>query len=132
MRQERLRFGVRKMKTEMKFKMRLLILLNLVCMLSACQTINFTNGQAQNPSIGLANTNFNEWHHDGIFDLVEYSKPVSLNEKCGDKTWDHVTVQKGIFQIIARIATNALTFGFAGILWDPWDAHVECRASSKN
>lgn len=62
-----------------------------------------------------------EWHHTGVFGLVEFSAPIDLSDRCpggASAQWQTTQIQQTFLQGLAQ----ALTWGF----YSPWDVNVQC------
>jgi hypothetical protein len=83
---------------------------------SGCSTIYFHNGG----QTGYA-TEESEWHHDGVFGLVEFSDPVNMSARCEDSKhgWDTVKTE--------RTFLNGLVSGLTWSLYDPWEVSMSCN-----
>jgi hypothetical protein len=82
---------------------------------SACSTMYFHNGTGQ---MMVENE---EWHHDGILRLVEFSSPVDMNDRCEGKEWSTIKNEKTFVQGLV----GALTYG----IYDPWQVEYACASS---
>jgi hypothetical protein len=89
-----------------------LLVLSLFVLTSACSTIYFHNGSSDS-------VDHDEWHHDGILALVEFSPPVDLNERCEGKSWGTVETQRSFLNWLA----GTFTFG----IYDPWMVSYSCK-----
>ena len=83
--------------------------------LAGCSTIHLHNSKS-----GGGRT-AEEWHHDGILGLVEFSDPVDLSNRCPGG-WNTVTTQRTFVQGLV----GTITFG----LYDPWNAKYTCAEGS--
>jgi hypothetical protein len=80
--------------------------------LAGCSTMHFTNGpRAEAYPYG-------EWHHGGIFDLVEFSDPVDLQARCEGDGWQSVKVEKSFTNGLADLVTYNL--------YDGWTVEYAC------
>ncbi len=84
-----------------------------------CSTIHFQNGQSSMPREKAS-----EWHHTGIFTLVEFSDPVDLNDRCRGKSWDTVTTKRTFINGLAG-SIDSILIGVD--LWEPWTVEYSCR-----
>ena len=74
----------------------LFILLVSLIILPSCYTIHFTKEEIPN------SYEHSQWHHIGLFGLMEFSKPINLKETCPEDSWDGVRVQQGFVQALAK------------------------------
>ncbi len=86
----------------------------LMSLFSGCSTIYFENGSRVSQ-----NLEYTEWHHDGIFELVEFSDPVNMNERCDGKSWTAIRVEETFIQ--------GLISGVTYSLYNPWDVAYSCQ-----
>lgn len=96
----------------------LFLALFLSLMLSACHTMHFKRA-ASSPTLpsDTVGAQFDNWHHVGIFHLVEFSDPVTMASKqC--RGWDSVIVERGIL--------HGLVGGITWGLYAPWNADMRC------
>jgi len=84
---------------------------------SGCGTIYIHNGNTSSEVTQL------EWHHDGILDLVEFSKPVDLSQRCKNKEWKTVKIEKSALCVVVDIAEAFVV----GNLYDPWIVETSCK-----
>lgn len=83
---------------------------------SGCHKIYYHNG---GPAVAnKASAQYNEWHHDGVFGLVEFSEPVNLKTRC-QKGWDTVETENSFLTGLV----SGLTYG----LYTPREANVVCK-----
>lgn len=94
--------------------MRNLLLLVLALNLGACSTIQFSQTDTYSPVV----TNEN-WHHGGIFGLVEFSNPENLDHACDGKELKTFTVEKSFLQ--------GFVGGITYSLYSPWNAAFSCN-----
>ena len=84
--------------------------------LSGCHKIYYHNGGQM-----IANKNdaqYSEWHHDGVFGLVEFSDPVDLKARC-ERGWSTVETENSFLTGLVSGATYAL--------YTPRMANVVCK-----
>ena len=82
-----------------------------------CSTIYFHNSSNAMPD-------HEEWHHDGLLGLVEFSPPVDLNERCEGRDWETVKTEKTFLNgLVSTVAGSA-----AGRLYDPWEVAYACQS----
>jgi hypothetical protein len=93
-------------------KLRIFVSLAFFAAASSCSTIYFHNGSQ-------TYVDHDEWHHDGIIRLVEFSSPVNLNERCEGKNWGTVKTEESFLNWLA----GAFTFG----IYDPWTVSYSCK-----
>lgn len=91
---------------------RVVVLTALIVGAGGCSTLHFDNGDAD------TEYRYREWHHGGIFDLVEFSPPVEMRERCGGKDWRSVKVEKSF--------TNGLADGVSYNFYDGWTVEYDC------
>lgn len=90
-------------------------LLSALFLSSACSTIYFHNGSAQEkiPEEGGI-------HHIGILGFVEFSKPVDLKSSCsGSDRWHSVKTQNTVLTGAMGKLTNGM--------YSPWDIDISCK-----
>lgn len=80
--------------------------------LAGCSTMHFTHGER------AGDYTFSEWHHGGIFDLVEFSDPVDLQARCDGGDWQSVKVEKTFTNGLADVVTYNL--------YDGWMVEYAC------
>ena len=84
---------------------------------TGCHKIYFHNGGAM-----VANKNaalVNEWHHDGVVGIVEFSDPVNLKRYCAEKGWSAVETENSFLTGLVSVVTYAL--------YTPREANVVCK-----
>lgn len=94
----------------------LILLAAILLGTSACNTIIIKNGA--NASTAMTHE---EWHHIGILGLVEYSKPVDLNETCNGKGWNSVQTRTGPLQVLIGALPYVSTF------YTPEEVQISCK-----
>jgi hypothetical protein len=99
----------------MKYKA--IIFFSCLFVFNSCATIYLHNGDTPSEVEIL------EWHHGGIFDLVEFSKPVDLSQRCSNKEWQTVKIEKSPLCVLVDIAEAFLI----GNLYDPWIVETSCK-----
>ena len=82
-----------------------------------CSTIYFHQGSNKDTSV-----DHDEWHHDGILRLVEFSPPVDMANRCEGKNWSNIKVEKsflnGLATILRRIRLrSAIATAFLASVW---------------
>ena len=92
------------------------IIILAVIFLNGCHTIHIKNG----PVASYANQK-KEIHHIGIFDLVEYSRPVNLELRCSNNSWDSVTTRTNVWQVFLGLAP------YVGAAWSPEEVGIVCK-----
>ncbi|OFZ72681.1 MAG: hypothetical protein A3K03_06300 [Bdellovibrionales bacterium RIFOXYD1_FULL_44_7] len=93
----------------------ILFFVSIVFGVSGCATMYFHNGDAKKDVAYM-----NEWHHDGVFRLVEFSPPVDLAQRCEKETWKTIKIEQTFVQgLVQAISYN---------LYDPWDVNYYCSA----
>ena len=80
---------------------------------SGCSTIYFHKGSSD------STTEMNEWHHNGILRLVEFSDPVDMANRCAGKGWETIKVEKGFIHGFVGSLTNGW--------YDPWSVSYSCK-----
>ena len=86
--------------------------------LSGCTTIYFHRGASE-----THRTDMQEWHHDGILELVEFSDPVAMNSRCENKPWQTIKVEKDALKVLI----TGVTWGW----YDPWDVSYQCGSTGR-
>ena len=101
-------------------KNKLIAALLLIFILSGCHTMHFKKTPASPKlSSDAVGAQVDNWHHIGIFHLVEFSDPMTKAAKqCKD--WDSAIVEYGFVNGLV----GGLTFG----LYSPWNADMKCRS----
>ena len=61
---------------------------------------------------------FSEWHHGGIFRLVEFSEPVDLEDRCGGQPARSHTVEQGFLNGLA----SSVSYG----IYEGWTVEIDC------
>lgn len=95
----------------------------LVCALSVvaiavsgCHKIYYHNG---GPSVANKTAaNYNDWHHDGVFGIVEFSDPIDLKKYC-ERGWNTVETENSFLTGLVSV----LTYG----LYTPREANLVCK-----
>lgn len=91
-----------------------LFMLVIALFASGCSTMYFHNGTKSGKQV----MNQEEWHHDGILRLVEFSAPVDMASRCS-KGWDTLMVE----QTFVQGFVSGLTSG----MYDPWNVEFGCK-----
>ncbi len=86
--------------------------------MTGCSTIYFQR-DAQTTS-----TQYEEWHHDGILGLVEFSDPVDMNQRCNGSSWKTIKTEETFVQGLVR--------GVTWSLYDPWMVSYSCNKTASN
>ena len=91
-----------------------------ICMLAAtalsgCYKISFNNGPVSTQQAFREG----EWHHNGVFGLVEFSEPVDMKNRCDGKNWSTVKTHMTFIQ--------GLVSGVTYSLYNPWDVAYSCK-----
>ena len=112
----------------------LLSLLFLIVFSVSCQTIHYTN-KAEVP----AHYSHTQWHHIGLLGLLEFSPPVNVKARCGNKGWKAVRTQRNILQTVAGVVASAIAsrilemvhpiLGPFSSVYTPEEASVSCKSS---
>ena len=97
--------------------MLVLAALFVTSMVTGCHKIYYHNGGSL--VANKATANVNEWHHDGVFGLVEFSEPVDLKRYCAGKGWSTVETENSFLTGLV----SAVTYG----LYTPREANVICK-----
>ncbi len=97
---------------------KILLLVLLATLLSGCWSMHLDNGSGRSHR-----GDYSEWHHGGIFRLVDFSRPVDLNDRCSGKEWQSVYIRKSFLNGLADVA-GAL---FLVPLYDGWTVDVTCE-----
>jgi hypothetical protein len=92
------------------------VILILAISLAGCQTINVQNGPDASK-----NYTQDEWHHIGIADLVEYSDPVDLRNRCNGKDWSAVRTRQSVGQVFLGLVP------YLGFFWSPREVAIACK-----
>ena len=89
----------------------------IASLLSGCHQIYYHNGGplVSNKDAALVN----EWHHDGILGLVEFSSPVDLNRYCSSSGWSAVQTENSFLTGLV----SAIAYG----VYTPRQANVVCK-----
>jgi len=92
-------------------------LLSLMSVTTGCHKIYYHNGGplVANKSAALVN----EWHHIGVFGLVEFSEPVPLTRYCNEKSWSAVETENSFLTGLVSVVTYGL--------YTPREANVVCK-----
>ena len=83
---------------------------------SGCSKIYYHNGGA--PVSNKSAATYQDWHHDGVLGLVEFSDPVDLKARC-QKGWDTVETENSFLTGLVGAVTNSL--------YTPREANVVCK-----
>ena len=112
---------------------RIFFLLLLAFSFLSCHTIHFVNSGESAAAAGALHDSA-EWHHIGIFGLVEFSPPVDVQEICGDRGWRSVRSQTNIAQgAVRHVAPGILNYINAGLgpalsfIYTAEEASVFCK-----
>jgi hypothetical protein len=100
---------------------KILLSLLLATLLSGCWSMHLDNGSDHSQRHSEWDPH-SEWHHDGIFRLVEFSKPVNLHDRCSGKEWKSVYIRKSFLNVLADVAVALLA-----PLYDGWTVDVTCE-----
>ncbi len=84
---------------------------------TGCHKIYYHNGgpMVANKDAALVN----EWHHDGVLGLVEFSEPVDLKTYCSGRGWSTVETENSFLTGLV----SGVTYG----LYTPRMANVVCK-----
>ncbi|NOY26471.1 MAG: hypothetical protein GXP62_11415 [Oligoflexia bacterium] len=88
---------------------------------SGCYKIDYVAG----PSNPMPQST--QWHHIGIFGLIEFSAPVRLDQICPNgfaRVHNEISVVNGL----AMLAVNAVTVGTLGWAYQPHTVQVYCSS----
>lgn len=88
-------------------------LLAFAISLSACHTIHFT--KSNDTAVEFTTQ---QWHHTGIFGLVEFSEPYNVKEVCEGKDWTLIETDRKFLQGFI----SGLTYN----LYSPVNIAVNC------
>lgn len=94
---------------------KLLIIASII--MSGCTTIYFDNGE-QDKTVPVQK----KWHHNYLFSLIEGSKPVNLDNECGEKEWSSVKTELSFINGLAGGAVNTV-----GPIWYPKTVEISCK-----
>ena len=95
---------------------RILVILFVLYGVTACQKIHFVNGDAD---IRVDST---EWHHVGVFGIMELSRPIDFQERCeGD--WNSITSKATFVDWLAGSVDNLVGLD----IWQPWTVQYSCK-----
>jgi hypothetical protein len=84
---------------------------------TGCHKIYYHNGGPLLANKAAANVN--EWHHDGVLGLVEFSEPVDLKRYCGEKGWSTIETENSFLTGLVSVVTYGL--------YTPREANVVCK-----
>jgi hypothetical protein len=100
--------------------MRSLFVLGALLLASAvtgCHKIYYHNG---GPLVAnKAAATVNEWHHIGVFGLVEFSEPVDLKRYCSSRGWSAVETETSFLSGLVTVLIPHL--------YTPREANVVCK-----
>ncbi|MCX7674324.1 MAG: hypothetical protein N2Z70_00665 [Bdellovibrionaceae bacterium] len=85
-----------------------------VATITSCHTIHLRNGNNANTKYEYEN-----FHHIGIFSLVEFSDPVVPQRICRG-SWDSVRTRTGPLQILVRLVPYVSSF------YSPEEVAIAC------
>ena len=90
----------------------------ILALLGGCTTIHFDQNEpvAANPSREHSN-----WHHNMVFALIEVSKPVDLQKKCGANGWSSVKTEETFLNGLVG------SIPYVAWIWSPKTATVQCK-----
>ncbi len=84
---------------------------------TGCHKIYYHNG---GPLVANKNAaTVNEWHHDGVFGLVEFSEPVDLKRYCSNKGWSTIETENSFLSGLVSVMTWSI--------YTPREANVVCK-----
>jgi hypothetical protein len=83
---------------------------------SGCHKIYYHNGGQAVANKAAAQ--YNDWHHDGVLGLVEFSEPINLKARC-EKGWDAVETENSFLTGLVSV----FTYG----LYTPREANIVCK-----
>lgn len=93
-----------------------LLAMVLSMILTGCHTMHFT----QNGQIGSYTEEKTEkYHHQLIYELIELSQPVDVNEYCSDNNWQSVKTERSF--------VNGLIGMLGGAIYQQTSAAVACK-----
>jgi hypothetical protein len=71
-----------------------------------------------------------EWHHNGIYSLVEFSAPVDLASLCSGSKWAEVTTKVTFLNGLVGSVDNILPIPVD--LWSPQDVEWACGEGAED
>lgn len=89
------------------------LVLAAVLPVTGCHKIYFHSTADRDTTVATG-----EWHHIGIFDLVEFSPPVEMGKRCDGRKWSTVKTSRPFVQGLV----HAVTYG----LYGPLEVAYEC------
>ena len=96
-----------------------LLIALVIVFATGCSTIKFTNGTETSKPYQTQ-----EWHHIGIFELVEFSSPVDIAKTCEGKGWQSVQTRRGPLQVLVSLGLGLFA---AGAAYGPYETAVACN-----
>lgn len=92
-------------------------ILSIILLAAAgCHKIYYHNG---GPSVAnKSNAQYQEWHHGGVFGLVEFSDPVDLKSHCKNG-WNTIETENSFL--------TGLVSGVTYSLYTPRSANLVCK-----
>ena len=122
----------------MKFKFLAILSIMFLC---SCYTIHFVKDEVSYNH--YMERGFEDWHHIGVFGLMEFSSPVDLKRSCPSGQWNAVRTQMGWIQALVPAAVNMafssvnvvtggaggiISSGIGGALYTPEEVKISCKA----
>ncbi len=86
----------------------------LSVLISGCYKMYFHPSASSSTSVQYQN-----FHHIGIFDLVEFSDPLDLQRECGERGWATFKVEKTFLA--------GLVGAFTQPIYGPWERGWGCK-----
>ena len=83
---------------------------------SGCNQIYYHNGTASVANKSMAE--YNEWHHVGVFGIVEFSPPIDIKGHC-PRGWDTIQTENSFL--------SGLVSGVTYSLYTPREANLVCK-----
>lgn len=99
--------------------MKNLALITLFAFLAGCSTITFVKSDKTSSRV----LKTDQWHHIGVFELVEFSDPVDLKKQCRRRNWQSVKVEQSF--------SAGLVGMFTGAMYTPSNVDISCKKRYK-
>jgi len=113
----------------------------LVVASTGCASIAFENGQTVPEQAPMAELVFgdhdapepsgaevkNIWHNEIIFQIAEFSAPVTTNELCPNGNWNRITTKVSPLNLLVGLIDNAIIVPPVIDIWTPWEVEYSCK-----
>lgn len=90
----------------------LFLLTGLIWFAPGCSTIHFVQYEQAGEQ-----TPDSYWHHTLLNGMIEISKPLNLQQVCGDTVWTKLTVERSFWNILIGLPIPSTDFVVPYVAW---------------